>query len=82
MKNLIRKLIYRLEKRLDLPKYRVKHENIMVHVSENYVHISYKNDDHLASMSLTKDSYFAIRDKIKSFDRKHEKDVSDTVASQ
>ena len=70
--NLTRNIINRLDKALDMPKYRVKHENIMVHVSENHVHISYKGEDHMSNITMTKDAYFAIRDKIKSFNKKHE----------
>lgn len=69
---LIRKLLYRLDKALDMPKYRVKHENIMVHVSDNHVHITYKGKDNFSNVTLSKETYFAIKDKIKSFDKKNE----------
>ena len=78
---LIRKLLYRLDKALDMPKYRVKHENIMVHVSENHVHISHKGTDNFTSVTLSKETYFAIKDKIKSFDKKNG-NISDTVNNQ
>lgn len=71
MKNLIRKLIYKLDRVLDMPKYRVKHEGILVHVTENYVHITYKGKDNFSKVTLSKESYYAIKDKIKSFNKKH-----------
>lgn len=71
IQNLTRKIICRLDKVLDMPKYRVKHEDIMVHVTEKYVHITYKGKDNYSNVTLSKESYFAIKDKIKSFNKKH-----------
>ena len=81
IQNLTRKIIYRLDKALNMPKYRVKHEDIMVHVTDNYVHISYKGKDHMSNICMTQDTFFAIRDKIKSFNKKHG-NISDTLDNQ
>lgn len=71
MKNLLKKLIYKLDKVLDMPRYRVKHEDIMVHVTDSYIHIGYKGQDHMSNITMTHDTFFSIKDKIKSFNKKH-----------
>lgn len=79
LKNLIRRLIHKLDKMLNMPEYRIKHENVMVHITHNYVHLSYKGDGHMSSIQITRESYFAIKDKIKSFDKKNVQNNTESV---
>lgn len=83
MKNLLRNLILKLDKKLDLPRYRVKQDHVVVHVTENYVIVTQHDKEHgtSTSMKMTIDTYFGVRDQIKSYRRKHEKHTSDTITS-
>ena len=72
--NLTRNIINRLDKALDMPKYRVKHEEIVAFPHDHFITFSRKTNDGQKGISFTisKEAYFAIKDKIKSFDKKHE----------
>ena len=75
MKNLLKKLIYKLDKALDMPKYRAKHENVFVHPrGKNHVIISHVDlvNKRETTIEMTRETYFSIRDQLKSFDKKNE----------
>ena len=75
MKNLLKKLIYKLDKALDMPKYRAKHENVFAHPrGKNHVIISHVDlvNKRETTIEMTRETYYKIRDQLKSFDKKNE----------
>jgi len=72
---LIRKLLYKLDKALDMPKYRAKHENVFARPRGNHhliiCHVDRANSRETV-IEMTRETYFSIRDQLKSFDKKNE----------
>ena len=84
MKNLLKKLIYKLDKALDMPKYRIKCREIIARPVENgiiFSKITKKDDPVGFSFKMTYEDYFYIRDQIKSYRKKHG-NISDIRNSQ
>jgi len=82
LQNLTRKLLLRLDKALDMPKYRVKHENVFAKPRGSHhviiCHVDRANNRETV-IEMTRETYYKIRDQLKSFDKKNENNSEQTT---
>lgn len=75
LQNLTRKLLLRLDKALDMPKYRAKNENVFARPRGSHhviiCHVDRANSRETV-IEMTRETYYKIRDQLKSFDKKNE----------
>ena len=64
-------IINKLYKRLNMPKYRIKEEDVIVSITEHYVTLTKHSQGSFSTITLSRDLYFKIRDKMRDYDRKH-----------
>ncbi len=75
--NLIQKILYGLDKKFNMPEYRVKHENVIGQVVENYIILTKhgKNENGLrveTTMTIPWETFYGIHNKVKSYRRKND----------